>query len=477
MNLIQTLFKNMGWLVFSQLIVNILALLYTLSIANYINVDNFGIMNGAISFMTITSIFMDVGMSIYVTRDISRNKNLTNKYLGNMIPLKIVLSLIVLSLTFMTLLLLKYPILNLKVFLIFGLQFALTSMVSLFNGIFQAYEKSEYQAINNIINSIMLLLLIFATIYLNMGLIGISIAYMLSALIALIYSILVLNNIIKVKLEFDFKFWYDTVKNSFPFGLTNFFSTIYFLVDTLMLIAINGDFAGGIYSAAYKIIFVFTTIYTTYTIVIFPVMSKFYQNSNNLLKLTYAKSIKHILMITLPICIYVSFYSKDIISILYTTKEYALSATVLQILVWNLPFLFLNGLSTQFLNSSSNETTITKINLIACVFNVIINFILIEKFTYIGASISVLLTSLLIFILINHTISKEILKIDTHSLKSITKILIASAILITTIYIFNVSLIMAIPLSILIYSTSIILLKVLNKGDIYILKEIINKNP
>lgn len=475
MNLIQTLFKNMGWLVFSQLIVNILAFLYTLSIANYINVDNFGIMQSAISFMTIASIFMDVGMSIYVTRDISQNKNLTNKYLGNMIPLKIVLSLIVLSLTFMTLLLLKYPILNLKVFLIFGLQFALTSMVSLFNGIFQAYEKSEYQAINNIINSIMLLLLIFATIYLNMGLIGISIAYLLSALIALIYSILVLNNIIKVKLEFDFKFWYDTVKNSFPFGLTNFFSTIYFLVDTLMLIAINGDFAGGIYSAAYKIIFVFTTIYTTYTIVIFPVMSKFYQNSNNLLKLTYAKSIKYILMITLPICICVSFYSKDIISILYT-KDFALSATVLQILVWNLPFLFLNGLSMQFLNSSSNEMTVTKINLIACVFNVIINFILIEEFTYIGASVSVLLTSLLIFILINYTISKEIFKIDIYSLKSITKILIASTILITTIHIFNVSLIMAIPLSILIYSTSIILLKVLNKGDIYILKEIINKN-
>jgi hypothetical protein len=89
----------------------------------------------------------------------------------------------------------------------------------------------------------------------------------------------------------------------------------------------------------------------------------------------------------------------------------------------------------------------------------------------------VLLTSLLIFILINYTISKEILEIDIYSLKSITKILIASAILITTIHIFNVSLIMAISLSILIYSTSIILLKVLNKGDICILKKIINKNP
>lgn len=70
-------------------------------------------------------------------------------------------------------------------------------MTSLFNGIFQAYEKMEHQAINNILNGIMMLIFTLLVIYLNAGLIGIPIIYTLATLTSLIYILVHIKNITK----------------------------------------------------------------------------------------------------------------------------------------------------------------------------------------------------------------------------------------------------------------------------------------
>ncbi|KZX14336.1 flippase [Methanobrevibacter curvatus] len=474
MSSVQKIFKNISWLAISQVIANIFGFFWTILIANYLEVGDFGIINAAISCLTIASIFMDLGMSTYITRDVSRNNELVSKYLGNMVPLKLIFSFLVLIIVLAVLTLINYPILNLEVFFIFGLQFALSSMSVFFYGIFQANEKMKYQGISTILNSSMILIFTALLIYFKIGLLGVPITYMLAALISLIYLIITIRNIIKINIEFDAKFCFNAIKKSLPFGLTNFFTTIYFLMDTVMLVVISGDFATGIYSSAYKVIFVFTALYSTYTIVIFPLFSKFYRDSSDFLKFTYEKSMKYLLMVSLPICVLISFYAGDVISLIYKS-EYILSAEVIKILIWCLPFLFINGLYTQLLNSSFHEKTVTKINIIACVFNVIVNYILIIHFSFIGASIAVVLINMLIFILFNYIVSKEIFKLDSLILKSIGKILISSIILGIILYALNVSLWIGILISIFVYSFSLILLKTLDSGDFYILKQIFRK--
>ncbi len=178
------------------------------------------------------------------------------------------------------------------------------------------------------------------------------------------------------------------------------------MIDTVMISFMAGSTAVGIYSSAYKIITVFTTIYTVYTYVVFPLMSKLYKDSEDLLKVSYEKSIKYLLMIMLPFAIGITIYSQDIITFIYG-ESYIFAGDVLKILIWNVLFIMINGASTSLLNSSNSEVAVTKINGLACLVNVVLNLFLIYYLSYIGASIATVITGVIIFILMTYIILKK----------------------------------------------------------------------
>ncbi|KZX16598.1 teichuronic acid biosynthesis protein TuaB [Methanobrevibacter cuticularis] len=473
MSIIKSVFKNTSWLMISQIVTSVLGFFWTILIARYLGVFNFGIITFATSFTGIAAIGMDIGFSTYATRNVARDPSLTSKYLGNGILLKLILSLLTIIAILILLKSMNYDYLTIEVCFIFSIQISFLTMSYLFNGIFQAHEKMQYQAVGIIINSGLLLGFTLISIYLNIGVIGIAITYLLSSVITSIYLYMrTTSKIAMPKFEIDLKFWKNSIKSSFAFGLTNFFTNIYFMIDTVMISIFIGATAVGIYSSAYKIIFVFTTLYSVYNFVIFPLMAKLYTNSEELLKISYEKSVKYLLMIILPLAVGITFYADSVILLIYG-NEFSLAANVLKILIWNVVFLFVNGASTLLLNSSNHEIGVTKINGIACFFNVVLNLILIYYLSYIGAAIATVLTGLLIAILMNNIISKNILKIENKLIIEILKISFSALILAIVLFIFKVSLLIAIPLGIIIYSVMIILTKTLDTTDKSMITEII----
>lgn len=80
---------------------------------------------------------------------------------------------------------------------------------------------------------------------------------------------------------------------------------------------------------------------------------KLYKDSEDLLKISYEKSIKYLIMIMLPFAIGITIYSQDIITLIYG-KSYIFAGDVLKILIWNVLFIMINGASTSLLNSSNS---------------------------------------------------------------------------------------------------------------------------
>ncbi|MDR2545865.1 MAG: flippase [Methanobrevibacter sp.] len=474
MNLVQDLFKNTGVLTLSQIITNIMGFFWTTLYARYLGVADFGVINFAIATMSVATIFMDVGMSTYIVRDISRNEKLTNKYLGNMVPLKIFLSSSTVLCIILILKVMNYPNIVILISLIFGIQTAIMNMNGLFYGVFQAFRKMKYQAFGSIINSTFLLSFVVIAIELDLGIVSIALAYLVSIAITAIYLAKSIR-IVNVGIQFDFKFWVETMKKAAPFGLTALFSSIFFTTDQVMLGSISGDYALGVYSAAYRILTVFITIYTMYTVAIFPLMSNLYKNSDNILKITYEKSVKYLLGLVLPICVGISFYSNDIVVLIFG-KDYIVVGSVLQLLIWNLVFTFMNGISDSLLNSTNHEVGVTKRTAIAGVFNFALNLIVISKFSYYGATISTLISGLLIVILNSYLISKSVFKLNSSLLIDIIKISVSTIILTVVLYVIHVSMWVAIPIGLIIYPLAIIITKTLDNNDMYILKELLGKN-
>ncbi|MDR0912317.1 MAG: flippase [Methanobrevibacter sp.] len=476
MSFVKAIFKNSSWLLISQLTTSVLGYFWIILIARYLGVGDFGIVNFGLSFVGIMSIFMDIGISTYIVREISQHPENLSKLIGNAIPLKIILSLFSLMITILVLFILNKDYVTMEVCLIFILQSIIGSFSGLFSGVFQAFGKMKYTAISGIINSVLLLISVISAIYLNAGIFGVVVSYLIAVVVSSSYIFTQMRvKIAKPKIQINPKFWKFLIISSVGFGLTAAFSTIYFMIDGVMLFSIMGDTANGIYSAAYKILGVLTTIYAVYTTVFYPYMSKFYAESKSLLKISYYKSIKYLLLITIPIIVGIVFYSKPIVGLIYGSG-YNETALALNVLIWNVIFVFINGSSTTLLNSSYNEMNVMKINCIACIVNVVLNLILIPKYSYVGASLATIVTGCVLSILLAFLINKKLFKLEFSIFKDISKIIVSTIVLAIVLYFANLNIWIAIPVGIIVYFAMIFILKTFDKDDIYILKEVLGKN-
>ena len=476
MSQVKRIFKNMSWLLISQIIAGICGFIWTVLIARYLGVNEYGILGFAISLTGILGITVDFGISTHIVRHIATDYDSAPKYLGNILPLKSLFSIGTMFLTLIILILLKSNELTIIITLLFMIEGIIKSFIGLLNGSFQAFEEGKYQGIGNTLLNLILLAFILLTIYTNLGIYGITISYILANLIGLIYLYYTFNkNITKPKFEFDKSFCKKILIYSLPFAATSILYTIYYSIDVVMLNQIIGDYATGIYNATYKLISILTLFYSVYSAVIYPVMSKFYKNNKEILMITFEKSVKYLMLIIIPLTIAITLYSSDIIYLIYG-HEYAAASSALSILIWTVSLLFINGACNNLLNASYKEVTITKIYTIAAVFNVILNMFLIPHYSYNGAATATVLSDLLIMIIQLYVIYKIGYKINRKLFYDLIKIIIGSTILGLALHLLNLNMWFALPVGIIIYFATVYLLRLFDDDDKYVIKEILGKN-
>ena len=97
MNTVRTIAKNTSLLALSNIISAVLVFFLMVYIARYLGEIEFGKYSFAISFTGLFAILVDLGMYNYTIREIARNKELVNKFLSNVLFIKIILSILTFS--------------------------------------------------------------------------------------------------------------------------------------------------------------------------------------------------------------------------------------------------------------------------------------------------------------------------------------------------------------------------------------------
>ena len=468
MNQIRTIFNNMGWLMISQIVASVCGFIWTVLMARYLGVEKYGLFGFATSLTGILAITVDLGISTHIVRHIATDYDSAPTYLGNAIPLKSIFAIGTLILTLIVLILMKSDELTITVTLLFTLEMIIRSFIGLFNGSFQAFEKGKYQGIANTALHLILLAFILITIFSDWGIIGIALSYILANAIIMAYMYYILEkNVSKPKFDLDIEFCKKITRYSLPFAVTSLLYIIYYSIDVVMLQNMIGNYATGIYNATYKLISVLTLFYSVYTAVIFPVMSRFFKDDESMLLISFEKSIKYLML--------VMFYSLDIIQLIYGNK-YDPSSSVLSILIWTVCLLFISGACNTLLNASHKEVAVTKIYTIAAIFNIILNLFMIPYLSYNGAAITTVLSDILIVIIECYVIYKLGHRPNKKLYLDLGKIIVGSVVLGITLYCLNLNMWVAIPVGIIIYFITLVVIKLFDDDDKYIIKEILGKN-
>ena len=476
MSQIRKIFTNMSWLMISQIITSICGFIWTILTARYLGVDEYGILGFAMSLTGVLYVTLDWGTGTHVIRHISTDHDSAPKYIGNSFALRSIFAIGNIILTLIILILLKCDEMTVTVTLLIALEMIFKSFCNFINGSFQAFEEGKYQGIGNSLMNILLLIFILISVFTDLGIYAISFSYILSNLLALFYLYYSLRkHIVKPKFELDLEFCKKITVLSLPFAATGVLYLIYYSIDVVMLTNMVGNYATGIYNAAYKLISVLTAFYSVYLAVIFPLMSRLFKNDKKILITSYEKSIKYLMLFMIPLALATTIYSGDIIELIYG-QEYAAASSVLSILIWTVCFLFVSGAGNNLLNASYKEVTLTKIYGITAMFNVVLNFILIPILSFNGAAITTVLSDALMVLIQIYVIRKLGYKINKKLYFDLSKIILGSIILGAILHILNLNMWVALPVGIIIYFTTVYLLKVFDDDDKHIIKEILNKN-
>ena len=476
MNHIQRIVQNTSFLLIGNIFSYIIGFLTITYTARYLGAENFGILSLALAITGLFGVFMDLGLSSWMIREISKDKSLTNKYYSNIAVLKIIFSILTFFLIVLVVSTIGYPQTVTNTIYLITLSMIFTSFYGIFNSVFTAYEEMFYPSISIILNSILIFLGILITMYYQLSIIFFASWYIIASLVVLVYSIIIYSYKFHLpKFGIDTGFWKSTIKEAWPFGVTTMLISIYYWIDSLILSIMVGNEAVGWYNAAYRLIFVLLFIPIVFNTVIFPVMSQFYSTSSDYLKISFEKYFKYITIIAIPIGVGTTLLANKIILLIFG-PAYANSIIVLQILVWSAVFIFMSGAFARLLEVSNKQLVLTKISAILVIVNIFLNILLIPIFSYVGASIVTVITELLSFLLCIIVVSKMHYGLSRYELMSIMKIGAASIIMGLFIISFEyINLILLIVSAVIIYFITLYIFKIFDNNDLKIFRKLINR--
>jgi O-antigen/teichoic acid export membrane protein len=478
MSTVRRIAKNTSVMFIAQIMTYVLGFFITMYTARYLSAAGFGILSLALSITAIFGIVGDMGLSTLMIREVARDKAKSNKYLSNIAIIKVLLSILMFVLIALTANILGYNKVVSTVIYLITISVVINAFSTVLTAVFQANEKMEYLSISTILNSILMFSGTIIGVQYKLDILFFASLYIIANALTFIYIIWIyIKKFNLPKLEIDMGFWKPTIKEAWPFGITSLSGMLYTYIDSIMLSIMQGNEVVGWYSAAYRLMLIVLFIPNAVNTAVFPVMSRLYNSSRDSLTLMYEKYFKYMIIIGIPMGFGTTLLADKIILLIFG-QGYTQSIAALQILIWTMVFTFIGAAFVQLLQSINKQLIITKISIICVIINIILNLILIPRYSFIGASFATLITEIFLvgyILLISYKLGYGI----PHKVvvKNLFKVLLSTAAMSIFIWYFrSLSLFPLIFMGILVYFVSLYLVKGIDDDDIFLIKEILNKN-
>ncbi len=175
------------------------------------------------------------------------------------------------------------------------------------------------------------------------------------------------------------------LRESWPLFVNQLLQGLFFKVDSLLLPRLAGLAPAGAYSAAYKVAEGAGVVSSSFTLAIFPRLSREAGGPEGLSR-AYRLSLRVLLQVALPLAAGTMLLAEPIVALVGGRGFLPDSAIALSLLIWYLPFSYVNGLTQYVLIALGRQRFLTGAFVAALVFNVAANLLLIPRYGYVAAA-------------------------------------------------------------------------------------------
>jgi len=185
---------------------------------------------------------------------------------------------------------------------------------------------------------------------------------------------------------------------SLPLMLNHFLATVFFQVDILILQALKGPEIVAQYSTGYKWLLAINIVPSFFTQALFPVMSRQAKDDPAALSQTFRFGIKLLFAATLPLAVAFTALAEPLTLILGGARYIPQGAIALQLMIWSIPFGWMNSLTQYTLVSLGMQRLVTRAFAAAVLFNLAANLLFIPAYGFQAAAIATIASEVVLFL-------------------------------------------------------------------------------
>lgn len=468
--------KNTFFVFLSQVLLLLSSLGVYAVVGRKLGPDGLGQFSFVLAYVGLFTFLPDLGINLFLIREITRNQSDVRSYLGNASTLVLILAPLTFGVIAVVNRFMSLERQILQSIYLAGTYLVLGALIALFRAAFHAFEHMELETYAVTIERLMTFVACLGALGTNSGLLGLIGAHVVARVCALLTSgvIFILRIAPLPRLSLDPKLSLKLLKRSLPFALNTLTTTIYIQVDLVLLRLWIGDEASGYYKAATSLIIPLAVVATAMNSAMFPSMARAFVSSSERLKSLVEASIRYLFILGWPLALGVALLAPRILALVYGGSFQA-SVMAIQILAIIIPMRFINNSMGNGLTAIDRQGLRAGIILASAVINIVLNIFMIPKWSYIGASISTLITEFFILVSLYIGITAHLGRLSYWQL--IQRALVSGAVTaIVTYALRDANLILAVTASVFIYCVALLVFKAMPDDDLSRIKQAVYRS-
>jgi O-antigen/teichoic acid export membrane protein len=256
-------------------------------------------------------------------------------------------------------------------------------------GLLWAAERLELTAGVSVIATLLKTALGAAVLFTGLGLAGLAGTSLVVNVVTAVVLLLLLRRVPSAAIQHADIRPIRWLRESWPLFLNQLLQGLFFKIDSSLLLPLAGPVAAGVYAAAYKVSEGAGIVSSSFTLAIFPRLLRASDPATSAaqpLVNAYRVSLRVLLQAAFPLAAGTAILASPIVSVVGGRQYLPDSAIALAILICYLPLSYANGLTQYVLIASGRQRLLTGAFFAALVFNLVANFLLIPRFSYVGAA-------------------------------------------------------------------------------------------
>jgi O-antigen/teichoic acid export membrane protein len=451
----QTIFKNTIWLTVAEGSSRLLDAALIIYMTRILGPTEFGKFAFVLAFVSVFVMLSDFGLATVTTREFSQDKNAEKEY-STVLSLKIILSAIALVLMLIGSFFITSDLVVRKVIWILAIFSLMDNFFFIIYSFLRARQQMEYEAGIKIFQTLITIVIGFFILFKFPSILNVSYGYLIANFIALSAILLFIHfRVFNLRLGFNKVVLQKFFSFSWPLGVAAIFGAIFINIDSVIMGHLGKITEVGWYNVA-KVIVGFAVIPATLiTMSFYPALSKLFKESKEKLQRVWNYYMESMIILAIPIMFGGFILSSQIIDFIYG-PSYRPAILAFQILIFSAGIGLLYGPYLTMLVVSNQQKKYLWINIIAAITNVILNLVLIPKYSLYGAAAATIATYLVILfggiIFSSGTVSISFFNLR---LLKITVMAIASSlimsVIISQLLTYNLNTIVMVVLGIIVY--------------------------